>query len=111
MEAIHSGLPCLLIYLFEPSLMCAPQSSARHWRFVYESIEDINTQLKPYQGRLYYWVEEAIDLFEKLSNRFEVNAVYSHQETGLNITYQRDLSIKTLFEKKVSLGLSIKVMG
>ncbi|WP_332910881.1 deoxyribodipyrimidine photo-lyase [Algoriphagus boritolerans] len=48
-EAIRSGFPILMVYCFEPSLVAAPQSDARHWRFVWESLEDMNARLKTYQ--------------------------------------------------------------
>ena len=44
-EAIHAaildGLPIIIIHFFEPSLMAAKTSSNRHWRFVYESLNDL----------------------------------------------------------------------
>ncbi|MCG8389054.1 MAG: deoxyribodipyrimidine photo-lyase, partial [Cytophagales bacterium] len=39
-HAIEDGSPVLLLAFLEPSLMKAPQSDTRHWRFVYQSIQD-----------------------------------------------------------------------
>ncbi len=33
--AQKNGLPILLIYIFEPSVMSYPDSDTRHWRFFY----------------------------------------------------------------------------
>jgi deoxyribodipyrimidine photo-lyase len=38
--AHNSGLPLLLVYFFEPSVMNYDDADVRHWRFVYESIQD-----------------------------------------------------------------------
>ena len=43
-SAIASDLPCLLIYNFEPLLLDEPHYSLRHWRFVAQSLKDINQQ-------------------------------------------------------------------
>ena len=53
MEAIREGLPTLLIYVFEPSLIRYPKYDIRHWRFVWESLVDLNNQLAPLGLRLY----------------------------------------------------------
>jgi deoxyribodipyrimidine photo-lyase len=39
--AHNSGLPLLLVYFFEPSVMNYDDADVRHWRFVYESIQDL----------------------------------------------------------------------
>ena len=46
-DAIAAGRPVLLMYCFEPMLLDDPHHSARHWRFVGESLRDMNAQLRP----------------------------------------------------------------
>jgi deoxyribodipyrimidine photo-lyase len=41
--AHNSGLPLLLVYFFEPSVMNYDDADVRHWRFVYESIQDLQS--------------------------------------------------------------------
>jgi len=43
--AQQSDLPVLLVYIFEPSVMAYPDSDVRHWRFVYESLKEMNAKL------------------------------------------------------------------
>ena len=43
--AQKAGLPVLLLYVFEPSVMAAPQYDERHWRFVQQSLGDMDKQL------------------------------------------------------------------
>jgi deoxyribodipyrimidine photo-lyase len=40
--AQQSSLPLLLIYIFEPSVMGHHDSDVRHWRFVHESLMEMN---------------------------------------------------------------------
>jgi len=88
--AIAEGFPILLLYCFEPSLLAAPQSSDRHWRFVCESLTDMQKQLLPWQGSLLVALGEVKEVFQQLQEIHAVQAVYSHQETGIALTYARD---------------------
>jgi hypothetical protein len=38
------GLPILLVYCFEPSVMHNDDSDVRHWRFVYQSLQDMQSK-------------------------------------------------------------------
>jgi deoxyribodipyrimidine photolyase len=44
-RAIEKGLPIILLYIFEPELMEAADSDVRHWRFVYESLNQLKQGL------------------------------------------------------------------
>ena len=99
-KAINAGYPFLLLYCFEPSLVQAPQSDLRHWRFVWESLEDIHRSLVPFQGKVEIFHSEVEDVFGVLADHFQIQGVYSHQETGLKITFDRDLRMKDFFQKR-----------
>ena len=62
-EAIKAGYPVLMMYCFEPSLVAAPQSSERHWRFVWESIMDLQAQLEPFQAKIMIFYQEVQPVF------------------------------------------------
>ena len=53
-EAVKTGMPVLLLHFFEPSLMAATDSDERHWRFIYESIEEIKAKLHQHQILLFH---------------------------------------------------------
>lgn len=92
--AIEDNLPILMLFIFEPSLISAPYSDERHWRFVAESIQDLNSELIKYSQQIYTFYGEAIPVFEKIIHHYDVVNVYSHQETGTWLTYQRDIEVK-----------------
>lgn len=93
LEAFRAGYPILLLYAFEPSLIAAAQSDTRHWRFVWESLEDLNSQLKEFQAQVTILHAEVLDIFKALQQEYIIQAVYSHQETGIAVTYQRDQAV------------------
>lgn len=99
-KAIEDGLPILMFYIFEPSLISAPYSDERHWRFVVESILDLNSQLRKYSQQVYMMHGEVIPILEKIILHYDVKNVYSHQETGTWLTYQRDIRVKKFLKEK-----------
>ena len=97
--AIATGLPTLLCAFFEPSLIQTSEYSTRHWRFQFESIACLNNLLAPYQIQLYAFHAEVVSTFQRLQQSYEVVNLFSHQETGLKITYDRDLRVKDFTSK------------
>lgn len=94
----------LLLYCFEPSVMADPNYDERHWRFVNESLADLNKQLSRVviadtttrdTGAPAIWVfqREVVDVLTALQTRFAIQTIYSHQETGLKVTYDRDKAV------------------
>lgn len=97
--AHNSGLPLLLVYFFEPSVMSYDDADVRHWRFVYESITDLQKKLNLINATLYFFHHEAMIVFKELADQYEIKAVYSHQEIGNKVTYDRDLAMKDFFQQ------------
>jgi deoxyribodipyrimidine photo-lyase len=97
--AQQANLPTLLIYLFEPSVMAYADSDVRHWRFVYESIKELNEKLKAYHTQIHIFQEEAGVVFEKLVSFYTIDTVYSYEETGNQLTYARDEAMAVFFKK------------
>ena len=102
-------VPLLMIYCFEPSLVSNQNYSERHWNFVSESLEDLNQQLKssdsqslddPEFTKIWIFNAEVQDVFESIQSEFSINEIYSHQETGIRLTYERDKAIKQFCEKQ-----------
>lgn len=98
--AQQQGLPILLLYCFEPSIMNYHDADVRHWRFVYESLQDLQNQLNKVSAKLYIFHQEAGFVFEVLSNLYQINTVFSHQETGNKLTFDRDITIQKIFNQK-----------
>jgi deoxyribodipyrimidine photo-lyase len=91
-------LPILLIYCFEPSVMNYVDSDVRHWRFIYQSIQDMNDKLMELNSKIYIFHHEADYVFSELIKNYTISTVYSHQEIGNTLTYKRDRSIKKVFK-------------
>ncbi len=93
--AQQTNLSVLLIYLFEPSVMAYDDSDTRHWRFVYESLQDMQTKLVDKNTQVHIFYNEVENVFASLIQHFEINTIFSHRETGNKITYDRDIVMQT----------------
>ena len=93
-NAINSGIPTLLIYVFENSLINDHHYNSRHWNFIKQSLVDLNFQLHNYQTKILCVSGEILSVFNTLQDFYKIENVFSHQETGLKITYERDKIFK-----------------
>ncbi len=90
----QQNLPVLLVYFFEPSVMSYHDSDTRHWRFIYESLEEMQSKLENINSKIYIFHNEVRFVFEKLLKHFSIHTIFSHQEVGNRITYNRDMDIQ-----------------
>lgn len=95
-RAAESNLPLLLLYTFEPSLIDDPHYDDRHWRFVWESLQEMQHTLGEMGHQILIVHEEAEAVFTKLNQLFEIKTLFSHEETGIDLTYKRDIRIAEL---------------
>ncbi|MEL6986697.1 MAG: deoxyribodipyrimidine photo-lyase [Bacteroidota bacterium] len=98
-KAESSGLSYLIIYCFEPHLINYKDVSNRHLQFIFHSIQAMNEKLAPFNRQVYIFHSEIIPVFEKLNEIFEIKNIYSHQESGTQITWDRDKKIGHWFQK------------
>jgi len=99
-QAIESPRPVLLCYFYEPSVFESNHYGERHGRFVWESLQDMNDQLAPHDARIEVTYEEVIPALEKLVDHFNINTMYSHEETGVNITFERDKQVANFCDQQ-----------
>ncbi|HBK83668.1 MAG TPA: deoxyribodipyrimidine photolyase, partial [Flavobacterium sp.] len=97
-NAIATGRKVLLLYIFEPSLLNDIHYSKRHFDFIKQSLESLQKELLPYHTQILIVQGEVMEVFEKLNQLLSIHAVYSHQETGIKITFDRDISMATFFK-------------
>ena len=91
--------PTLLFYLFEPILLNDLHHSQRHWTFITESIIDINNDLYKYKTKVHCYKLDAINFLKKVNKYFTINKIFSHTETGIGVTYKRDLKVSHFCKK------------
>ncbi|WP_115463125.1 cryptochrome/deoxyribodipyrimidine photo-lyase family protein [Winogradskyella aurantiaca] len=93
-RALKSGQRVLLLYVFENLLLNDTHYSERHFNFIKQSLSDLNARLKPYNTQVLSVVSDLSSAFNQIQSIFKVEKVYSHVETGLLVTYNRDKEFK-----------------
>lgn len=98
--AINRGQPTLLLYCFEPALLDDPHYRDRHWRFVWQSLMDMRQRLARHGHSLIICQCDPAEALEAIHRCWTIGALFSHEETGLNLTFARDKAIKRWSEQE-----------
>ncbi|AEE19343.1 deoxyribodipyrimidine photo-lyase [Dokdonia sp. Hel_I_63] len=93
-NALQEGQPLLLLYILEPSLEVDPHYSDRHFNFIKESLLNLQKELKAFNTKILIIHDEVVSAFKELIKHYKIHTVFSHQETGLRVTYDRDLALE-----------------
>lgn len=100
-DAISLGNPLIIAYVFEPLMINDRHMAERHWRFIYQSIVDMNEQLATFNKAscsITLLKGNMIDFTNELLKQ-GLTHIFSHQEIGLQHTYERDLALHKWCEK------------
>lgn len=89
-NAQRNGYPILLLYIIEPLHLVDPHMDLRHWRFIYQSLVDIDEQLETRNSQILLQKGDVCSILKIIKEVFGVFALYSLQEIGLNNTFERD---------------------
>ena len=99
-RALEEDIPVLLIYFFEPSLIAFPDSDLRHWRFVHESLVEMQGRLEDRKGQLYLFHSEVMPVLTALSESYAIQKIFSHEEIGNGLSFKRDKEVKVFCQQE-----------
>lgn len=88
--AEQAGIPFVVIFLFEPSLMQSKDCSLRHLQFQYHALLDVNTRQAQHGIFIHILQEDAKEVFSFLAHFYDVNSLFSYRESGTQLTWERD---------------------
>lgn len=91
--AIKSQFPTLLITVTEPILIDSPKYSNRHWKFIKESVDDINRQLLPFNTKVFELQGDILSILRAIKNEYSEFQLLSHMEIGISTTFKRDIDV------------------
>lgn len=99
-NALASNDIVLPLFLFEPLLMNGPDWGAFHTKAIGGAAESLSKNLNHFNSKLLILNSSPIDAIKEINHKintigFEVKEVYSHEETGLTHTFQRDKEFKS----------------
>ena len=88
-KAAKSG-QCLCLYVYEPELIHSDEFDASQLQFINESLRQLDLQLRKIGGKLSLRVGRMPDVLDELHREHGIDALWSHEETGNKLTYDRD---------------------
>ncbi len=93
-EALNSGLS-LAVFIIENRWLEMPEGSCIHKQFLKDALIKLQIDLQKLGVPLIVKQGSANEVLTDLNVKYNFKNIYSHEETGLNWTYQRDLQVKT----------------
>lgn len=92
------GATVLPVWIWEPSVLGAATASARQFRFASECLDELREDLARLGLRLFETRGEAVGVFDRLVREYaalglKVESLWSHEETGEEVTYARDRAV------------------
>ena len=111
-HALKSRKRVLLLFVLEDLLLENPHYSPLHIDFIKQSICALNEALKTFNTKVLTAQGKVISVLESISREYRIEKIWAHQETGVMVTYQRDLAVmrwcqkeKISFEEKHQQGV------
>lgn len=98
--SINEQQPTLLLYCFEPILLQDAHYAERHFRFIQQSLDDLNIRLSKIGVCILVVKDEVQMVFQKLSTVFQIKQVLSCEETGIRVTFERDKAMARFFKNQ-----------
>lgn len=91
-EAARRG-PVVALYVFEPDLIEADDFDSRHFQFLLDCLEDLAKELRLLGGELTIRRGHLVKVLAELRKSVPFNRLWSHEETGNALSYQRDIAV------------------
>lgn len=114
-EAIHEAskhaIPTLFLYIFEDELIEDEHYSERHFAFISDCLTELRMKLKRAGHDLLILRGGCLSIFEELHQKFQISRVLSYEETGIQKTFQRDITLSKWFQHKGILWTEFQTNG
>jgi len=109
--AENSDLPYHIIYIHEPSLLSLPDTSLRHLQFIHHSLLSLDEDLKAYNRSIQVFYGEVTDILDYIQNKFDIKQIFSYQESGIKVTWDRDKEVNVYCKKNKILWTEFQKGG
>ncbi|BBM86539.1 FAD-binding domain-containing protein [Candidatus Uabimicrobium amorphum] len=90
---------CLLLYVYEPSIMNARDFSDFHLQFINDSLRALRKNLKDRGANVFIAHGEVVDVLGQLLKEYDISHIWCHQETGNALTFERDKRVRKWAKK------------
>ena len=85
--------PVICLYIYEPECIETDEYGAHHHRFINEALAELIHAIRSRGGCFLLRRGEAVETFEALHRECRFRSLWSHAETGNQVTYARDTRV------------------
>jgi deoxyribodipyrimidine photo-lyase len=89
--------PYITIYIYDTELTKRKDTSTRHLQFIYQSLLSFKKQTKEKNVNTHIFNGKTVDVFKNLIQQFEIQNIYSYQESGVKQSHDIDQKLVTVF--------------
>lgn len=93
-KALENSKFVLPLFTFEPSITNSPDYSNFHKKACITALKNLREKLIYINSNIWIDEHEIEEVLQKINKKKQINAIFSHEETGTNFTYKRDKRIK-----------------
>ncbi len=93
-EAAKRGR-CLCLYVYEPEIIQSEEFDSSHLKFINQSLKDLDSSLRKRGNMLVLQCGDVPTILDQIHLEYGISGLWSHQETGNRVSYQRDLRVKS----------------
>ncbi len=90
LQSTHRVVP---VFVFESGLIAQSDTSAMHVQAWYQALTDLRTSLRAIDSDVFIATGSIEDVLNELHELIDFGAIYSHEETGNDWTFQRDIRV------------------
>lgn len=91
--ALDNGYDIVPVFLFEPAVLGAEETSGFHVAAWIEALADLRDRLGAHGGDVLLLHADAPAAFARLREAVPFEAIYSHEEIGSSVTFERDKAV------------------
>ena len=89
--------PIIPLYIFEEDLWKKSKMRMKHYIFLKQSLNDLNSELEKLGQTLVVERNNAENVFKKYKEKYDLKIVWSHQETSEYLVKQRNIKLSKWF--------------
>lgn len=94
LAAASRGGPVVCLFIHEPEWWATPECDGSHRIFQSECLVDLHASLRRRGVGLLQRHGNAVEVLERLASEIDIASLWSHEETGADWTYRRDLAVQ-----------------
>lgn len=91
--AMQQGREVVPVFFLEPAVYLAQDASAFHLQAQLTALTDLQLSLRSIGAELLIVQADLPAGFAQLKQQLDFSCIYSHEETGAGVTYQRDIAV------------------